>query len=140
MVHVGFDITLFIQILQFLIIVFIVRLMIAGPIYKTYSARDQKIANLYEQAKECHRIIEGKRLEYEEQLKIVKAEITEYQNQLKTDAAVRVQNIIDKTKAEVAAEKEAARKILADETAKARAGLDKETTELTKQIVSLVTK
>jgi F-type H+-transporting ATPase subunit b len=140
MVKVGLDITLIIQIIQFLMIVVIVRLMVVGPIHRAYSARDQKVAGLQAEAKECQKAIEDKRLEYEEQLKIAKAEITEYQNKLKVEAGAKAQGILDKVKAEANAEKEAARKILADETIKARASLESQTPELTKQIIGLVTK
>lgn len=140
MVQVGFDITLLMQVVQFLIIVLIVKTFIAGPIHRTYTARDEKIVKLQEEAKACYGSIEAKRLEYEEHLKAAKAEITVYHNKLKAEAAVKAQSIIDKVKAEIIAEKEAARKMIADETLKAKTSLDQESAELTNHIVRLVTK
>jgi F-type H+-transporting ATPase subunit b len=140
MVQVGFDFTIFMQIVQFLIIVLIVKFFIAGPIHKTYTDRDNKIARLQEEAKESFRAMEAKRLEYEASLQAAKVEITEYNNALTKEAAARANALIGKVKAEIVSAKEEARKTIAQEAAMARASLDKESTALTDDIVRLVTK
>ncbi|MDR2884586.1 MAG: ATP synthase F0 subunit B [Deferribacteraceae bacterium] len=140
MVQVGLDFTLIMQVVQFLLIVLIVKFFIVAPIHRTYTNRDNKILKLQEDAKASAKAMEAKRLEYEASLQAAKAEITEYNNALAKESAARANGIIDKVKSEIAAAKDEARKTIAAETAIAKESLGKESLKLTEDIIHLVTK
>ena len=139
-VQVGLNVTLFIQIVQFLIILLIVNFLIVKPVHTTILKREQKIGSLKNKASASLAAIEQKAQEYENRLKATRAEITEYKNQLHADAQTKSQAMIDKAKAENNAELAAARKQIATEANIARETLKAETGELTKQIIQMVTK
>ena len=138
--QIGLDITLLFQIVQFLIIVFIVNKLIVKPIHSTYSRRDDKIAALGAKMQANLNEIEGKKLEYEAKLQAVRGEITESHNQLKAEASARAQAIIDKAKAESQAVIDAKRTEIEKEITQARENLTQEITGLSQQIVTAVTK
>ncbi len=140
MVQVGLDVTLFIQIIQFLLIVLIVNFMIVKPVHNTMLKREQKIDTLKEKARASMTAIEQKVQEYDNRLKVTRAEINEYQNQLRTDATARSQAMLDKAKAECNTELAAAREQIIAEADIAREKLQAETGDLTRQIIQMVTK
>ena len=140
MVQVGLDFTLFIQMLQFFIIIFIVKKLIVDPVTATFTARDRKIDTLNAKTQQNFNEIEQKKAEYESKLQAVRAEISEYSNQLKKEASDKAQAILDKAKAESQDEINANRAEIEKESVQARAALQNQVGELTEQIITAVTK
>ena len=140
MVQVGLNITLFFQIVQFLLIILIVNFLIVKPIRTTMLKREQKLDSLKSKANASLAAIEQKVREYDEKLKTTRAEIAEYQNRLRADAAARSQAMLEKVKAESNAELTRAREQISKEANIAREKLNAETGELAKQIIQMVTK
>jgi F-type H+-transporting ATPase subunit b len=140
MISIGLDQTLFIQIVQFLLIVCFVNFLIAKPIRKTMLSREAKIQDLQEKAKSSLEAIEAKKADYDNKLREVKAEIARYQEELKSEASAKASAMLEKVKSETNAEIEKARAVIAAEVEKARAALGGETAELKGKIIELVTK
>jgi F-type H+-transporting ATPase subunit b len=139
-VQIGLDITLFYQIAIFLITVFVVNKLIVNPIHTTYSKRDAKIVAFNEKTQANMKEIENKKLEYEAKLQAVKAEIADYNRELKKDVSAKAQAILDKAKAESQAELSAKRTELEAEASTARAALQANVAEFTKEIIATVSK
>jgi F-type H+-transporting ATPase subunit b len=98
LVQVGLDYTLFIQILQFFIIVFLVNIFIVKPLYSTVQKRNAKVASLLERAQAAAAAVDAKKIEYEEKLAAARHEIAEYQNTLRADASRKASDITEKAK------------------------------------------
>ena len=140
MVQVGLDSTLLFQIVQFLLIVLIVNFLIVKPVRTTMLKREQKLDLLKSKSNASLAAIEQKAREYDEKLEATRAEITEYQNRLRSDANARSQATLEKAKTESDAELASMR---AQINSEANAVIDKlasETDMLAKQIVQMVTK
>lgn len=140
MVQVGLDITLLMQIVQFLIIVLIVKTLIADPVHKTMAARDERIASLTMKSKKSLEAIQAKKLEYEEKLRAVKSEIALYNNELKTEANMLTAKMLEEVKQQTQSEIEKALIEIKKETETARNTLKGEISELSAQVVQVVTK
>lgn len=140
MVQVGLDYTLFIQILQFFIIVFLVNIFIVKPLYSTMIRRNDKVAYLLERAKAAGEAVEAKKTEYEAKLAAVRQEIYEYQNTLRADAARKAADIIERAKSAAAGDIDKAVKDIEREITRARDKLKNDLKALSEQIVLAVLK
>ena len=140
MVQVSLNVTLFFQIVQFLIIILIVNFLIVKPIRATMLRREGKINALKEKSAASLAAIEQKALEYDEKLKVTRAEIAEYQEKLRADANIRSQTLFEKVKTESNATLAQAREQISSEAKVAREKLDAQTEDVAKLIVQMVTK
>jgi F-type H+-transporting ATPase subunit b len=140
LVQVGLDYTLFIQILQFFIIVFLVNIFIVKPLYSTVTKRNAKVSSLLERAKAAADAVEAKKNEYEAALASVRHEIAEYQNTLRADALRKAAEIVEKSKSAAALEIDRAVKDIEREIARERDKLKKDLKGLSEQIILSVLK
>jgi F-type H+-transporting ATPase subunit b len=140
LVQVGLDYTLFIQILQFFIIVFLVNIFIVKPLYTTVTKRNAKVSSLLERAKAAADAVDAKKNEYEAALASVRHEIAEYQNTLRADALRKAAEIVEKSKSAAALEIDRAVKDIEREIARERDKLKKDLKGLSEQIILAVLK
>jgi F-type H+-transporting ATPase subunit b len=140
LVQVGLDYTLFIQILQFFIIVFLVNIFIVKPLYSTVTKRNAKVSSLLERAKAAADAVEAKKNEYEAALASVRHEIAEYQNTLRADATRKAAEIVEKSKSAAALDIDRAIKDIEREIARERDKLKKDLKGLSEQIILTVLK
>jgi F-type H+-transporting ATPase subunit b len=139
-IQVGLDFTLFIQIVQFLIIVFLVRVFIVCPIRATIEARDAKIAELLRRSKTDVELLEAKKAEYNTRLKAVREEIREYSAKLKEAANAQAQAMIEKIKSENYLNFKKAEALIEDEISAAKKSLQNDVESISKQIVESIIK
>jgi F-type H+-transporting ATPase subunit b len=140
LVQVGLDYTLFIQIVQFFIIVFLVNIFIVKPLYSTTLGRNNKIAALLERAKAAEGAVESKKAEYEAKLSSIRQEILEYQNSLRADALLKSSEILEKAKSAASADIDRSIKSIQKDIARERDKLRGDLKGLSEQIILAVLK
>lgn len=115
------DYTVFIQMLQFFVIIFIGKKMILDPVLKTIESRDSKIDGMKEEAEDLKAKVEQYKTDYAGKMNEMRLELAEYHRKIKDeasqDAAAKVNAVkseldakIAEAKAEIAAQSEKAQK------------------------------
>lgn len=130
MIKVGLDHTLFIQIVQFLIVVFLTNKFIIKPIKGTMDARDAKINGLMSSAEESLKTVEESRLSYEAKLRDIRNEISEYQRKVNDETSAKVSAAVAKAKEEISASTAKSRAELEKAMAETREAMHKDVKEL----------
>lgn len=130
MIKVGLDHTLFLQIIQFLLVVFLTNKFILKPIKGTMDAREAKINGLLESAENQIKAVEESKLGYEAKLRVIRSEIAEYQRKVKEETSARVEKTISKAKEEINISSEKSRAELGKAVAEARSSLKKDVKDL----------
>lgn len=138
MVALNPDITLFVQIVLFLIIVFIGKKLIIDPVMKTVSARDAKISGLVKDAEEMRAHVESKKAEYETRMAELRADMADYQRKVREETLAETGAKFSALKADMDAKVAAAQAELAGEVEKARASLSSDAKALADMILEKV--
>lgn len=80
------DYTVLIQIVQFLVIIFIGKKMILDPVLKTVEGRDSKIDGMKEEAENLKAKVEQYKADYTEKMAEMRLELAEYHRTIKEEA------------------------------------------------------
>ncbi|MGA1861712.1 hypothetical protein OWM07_02345 [Deferribacter thermophilus] len=137
---INLDITLFLQIINFLLILFIGKKLIFDPVNETVNKRDSRINSLRKSAEEMLAEINKLKSEYEAKLAAVKKEISEYQSSVRQEAVNVATEKVSKVKSELDKKVEEARKQIEVEKEKAKVELKTEAEKLSEMIVEKIIK
>jgi F-type H+-transporting ATPase subunit b len=138
MVYVDF--TLVIQIVQFLIILFVSKKMILDPIMKTMETRNAKIEGLTGEAERLKKEVEDSKVAYNEKMNDMRLELAEYHRKIREEASRAANTKIEAAKAEVDARVKVALDKLEQEKQEADKQLDAIVGELSDLIVQKILK
>lgn len=122
MLSVNF--TVAIQIVQFLIIVFLGKKMILDPVMGTINTRDSKIDGMKKDAEGLKTKVEQYKADYSAKMADMRAELAEYHRKIKDDAAKEASAKVAAVKAELDAKIASAKAEIASESTKAKAEMD----------------
>jgi len=132
--------TLFIQIVNFVFLVFILNQLLYKPIIRVVNERKRLVSDAQGEADRFEQSVEQKTTEYEEKLKYAQKESAAEREQLKNEGSEQakaimqettreVAGIVDEFKGKIADEKEQAREILRKQTQKIAAEISKKILE-----------
>lgn len=138
MVYVDF--TIVIQIIQFILIVYISKKLILDPTLKTIQSRDSKIKSLTDEAEGLRAEVEVGRKKYAEKMDVMRVEMAEYQRKIREETSIEANAMIAKAKTEVDAKIEAALLKLESEKEAAAKNMDSMVGELSELIVQKILK
>ncbi len=99
---VNLDWTLGIQIVNFLILIFILNILLYKPILKIMDMRKERLSSYDEEIKNLNLTIEKKVAEYEEKIRQAKMEAMNERNDIQRQGSDVAKEQLDKTKAELA--------------------------------------
>jgi len=132
------DYTLLIQIVQFLVIIFIGKKMILDPVLKTIESRDSKIDGMKGEAEALKAKVEQYKAEYAEKMNEMRVELAEYHRKIKDEAGKDASAKVSAVKSELDAKISEARKEISAETEKARAEMNEMVSEISDMIVDRI--
>jgi len=135
---VSLDYTLFIQILNFLALIFILNVLLYKPILKMLDSRRERIAKADEEVKGLNDLIEKKLAEYENQIQAAKLEAMDKRNEIVQQGTAAAQEIIDAAKNEIAGMMDNFQARLAGEIDAARKVLNSQTKQISREIAEKV--
>ncbi|WP_022850504.1 ATP synthase F0 subunit B [Limisalsivibrio acetivorans] len=138
MVYVDF--TVVIQIVQFLLIVFLAKKMIIDPTIATVEKRDSKVSSLVGEAESLRAKVEKSKAEYTEKMNEMRAELAEHHRKIREEASKEAAERIEQAKKEVDAKIASAAEELEAEKSKAKEQVDGMVAELSELIVDKVLK
>lgn len=121
------DKTLLIQVVNFLVLMFVLNIILYKPIMKIMDSRQKRIDDANEEVRELDETVQRKVADYEERLRRARAEAMEQREAIKNEGTEKATEIIGQARAEVgemiqgfkarvAAEKEEARQALRRQT------------------------
>ncbi len=121
------DKTLLIQVVNFLVLMFVLNVILYKPIMKIMDSRQKRIDDANEEVRELDETVQEKVADYEERLRRARAEAMEQREAIKNEGTEKATEIIGQARAEVgemiqgfktkvAAEKEEARQVLHRQT------------------------
>ena len=90
--------TLLIQIVNFLILVFVLNVLLYKPILRIIDKRNQYIAKSDQEVKDIHRTVEQKMAEYEEKVRQAKLEAMNQRNEIEQGGTKEGEQIIEEVK------------------------------------------
>lgn len=135
---ISLDFTVVIQIINFLVIVFVAKKMIYEPMLSNIENRDNKISRLISASDSLKSEIATSKKEYEEKLQKVRAEVAEYQKNIREQTLKEAAEKLSKVKEEVTSEIASARSELEKAVVTARASLEKEAEQLSQVIIEKI--
>jgi F-type H+-transporting ATPase subunit b len=138
MVYVDF--TVFIQLIQFLLIFYISKKLILDPTMKNIQTRDSKVNSLLEEAESLKAEVEAGRVGYAQKMDAMRAEMAEYQRKIREEATKSATAKVEQAKADVDAKVEKALAELNKERETAAKNMDALVGELSDLIVQKILK
>ncbi len=117
---VSIDYTLFIQIVNFLLLIAILHVLLYKPILKIMKERENRLKASEEEVKSLYQTIERKTAEYEEKIRLAKMEAMNQRNEIQKQGALEAQRIIEAAREEIARLTEEFKEKLAKEMEEAR--------------------
>lgn len=135
---ISIDFTLLLQILQFLVILFLGKKLIYDPVSATVHSRNGKIQSLLKDAESMRNEVASLKKEYEEKLAAVKSEVAEYQRKIRNEAVASANEMIGKAKADIDAKIANARKDIEIQLEKSKVLLEGESKNIADMIVEKI--
>ena len=126
--------TLFIQIVNFIFLIFILNQLLYKPIIRVVNERKQLVSDAQEEANRLGQSVEQKTAEYEEKLKYAQKESAVVREQLKNEGSEQAKAIMQEATREVAGIVDEFKGKIADEQEKARQVLRKKTQKIAAEI------
>jgi F-type H+-transporting ATPase subunit b len=117
---VSIDYTLFIQIVNFLLLIAILHVLLYKPILRIMRERENRLKASEEEVKSLYQTIERKTAEYEEKIRLAKMEAMNQRNEIQKQGALEAQRIIEAAREEIARMTEEFKEKLAKEMEEAR--------------------
>jgi len=134
----NIDATLFLQMINFLLIFFIGKKLIYDPMLSNIETRENKINELLSSAQKLRSEVEIQKSEYEKRLQQIKSEVIEYQNKVRKEAIDEANQKVAKVKEEIDRKISESKKQLEEEVKKAKSILEKEAKEISQEIVAKI--
>lgn len=135
---ISIDFTLLLQMVQFLIILFIGKKLIYDPVSATVHSRNSKIQSLLKDAESMRNEVAALKKEYEEKLAAVKAEVAEYQRKIRNEAIAAANDMVGKAKADIDNKIANARKEIEIQLEKSKLILSEESKNIADMIVEKI--
>lgn len=135
---ISLDFTVVIQVINFLVIVFVAKKMIYEPMLSNIENRDNKISKLISASDSLKSEIATSKKEYEEKLQKVRAEVAEYQKNIREQTLKETAEKVSKVKEEVTSGIASARSELEKAVVTARASLEKDAEQLSQVIIEKI--
>lgn len=133
------DYTLLIQIVQFLVIIYIGKKMIMDPVLKTVEGRDSKIDGMKEEAENLKAQVEQYKADYAEKMSEMRVELAEYHRKIKDEATKEAAEMVQGVKADIDEKIAGARaEIAAQSEKKAKEEMNTMVTEISDMIVDRI--
>ena len=132
------DYTLAIQIVQFLIIIFIGKKMIMDPVLGTMNARDSKIDGMKQDAENLKAKVEQYKADYTAKMAGMRAELAEHHKNLKDEATKEATAMVASVKADLDAKVASAKAEIQAESEKAKVEMDAMVREISDIIVDRI--
>lgn len=101
MVSVIPDYTIFIQIITFLILIYILNILLYKPILSIIERRKKQLNELENEIKLFNESVDKRAAEYEEKLKLAKTNASELKKEIIKEGADQAKNIIDNVRNEI---------------------------------------
>ena len=101
MVSVIPDYTIFIQIITFLILIYILNILLYKPILSIIERRKKQLTELENEIKLFNESVDKRAAEYEEKLKLAKTNASELKKEIIKEGADQAKNIIDAVRNEI---------------------------------------
>ena len=101
MVSVIPDYTIFIQIITFLVLIYILNILLYKPILSIIERRRKQIDELEKEIKLFNESVDKKAAEYDEKLKLAKANASELKKEIIKEGADQARNAIDTVRNEI---------------------------------------
>jgi F-type H+-transporting ATPase subunit b len=98
---ISIDQTLFIQVVNFLVLIFVLNILLYKPILGIIDRRNRRIAESDEKVKELNESVEQKMAEYEEKLRQAKLEAMEQKNKIEQEGSEEGERLIEGAKSEI---------------------------------------
>lgn len=134
----NIDATLFLQMINFLLIFIIGKKLIYDPMLSNIETRDNKINELLSSAQKLRSEVEIQKSEYEKRLQQIKSEVIEYQNKVRKEAIDEANKKVAKVKEEIDKKIAESKMQLEEEVKKAKSILEKEAKEISQEIVAKI--
>jgi len=99
---VDINYTVFIQIVNFLVLIFILNSLLFKPILKIMEERKGRLQSSEDEIKALHQTIEQKTAEYEEKIRLAKMEAMNQRNEIQKEGTEEARKIIEQAKEEIA--------------------------------------
>jgi F-type H+-transporting ATPase subunit b len=99
---VSIDSTLFYQIVNFLLLIYILNVLLYKPILRILDERKKRLQGSEDEIKVLHQTIEQKTAEYEEKIRQAKLEAMNQRNEIQKEGAEEGKKIIDGAKEDIA--------------------------------------
>jgi len=132
------DYTLLIQIVQFLVIIFIGKKMILDPVLKTVEGRDSKIDGMKEEAEALKAKVEQYKVDYAEKMAEMRLELAEYHKNIKDTATKEATEKVQAVKAELDGKIAEARSEIQAQSEKAKGEMDAMVADISEMIVDRI--
>lgn len=132
------DYTLAIQIVQFLIIIFLGKKMIMDPVMGTINARDSKIDGMKQDAESLKAKVEQYKADYTAKMAGMRTELAEHHRKLKEEASKEASAMVAAAKNELDAKIASAKAEIQTESEKAKKEMDSMVREISDIIVDRI--
>jgi len=99
---VSIDSTLFYQIVNFLLLIYILNVLLYKPILRVLDERKKRIQGSEEEIRALHQTIEQKTAEYEERIRLAKLEAMNQRNEIQKEGTEEGKKILDGAKEDIA--------------------------------------
>ena len=98
---ISLDYTLLVQMVNFIALIFILNTLLYKPILKIIEKRKQRMDESESEIKRMNQTVEQKMAEYEEKVRLAKAEALEQKNAIVKDGSDAAKGIIDAVRGEI---------------------------------------
>jgi F-type H+-transporting ATPase subunit b len=132
------DYTIFIQMITFLALVFILNVLLYKPILSIIERRKKQLDELENEIKLFNESVDKRAAEYEEKLKLAKANAAELKKEIIKEGADQAKNIIDAVRNEIPLMMQEFQQKLDREIQVARQSLDSQSRKLSLEIAQKV--
>ncbi len=132
------DYTLVIQIVQFLIIIYLGKKMIMDPVMGTINTRDSKIDGMKQEAEGLKAKVEQYKTDYTAKMAEMRTELADYHKKIKDEATKDANLMVSTVKSELDAKIQSAKSEIQAESEKAKAQMDSMVKEISDIIVDRI--
>ena len=100
---ISLDYTLFIQMVNFLALIFVLNLLLYKPILRIIDKRKKQLQDTEDEIKRLQQTVEERIAAYEEELRLAKLEALEKKNEIMKEGADDAKGILDAARSEIPA-------------------------------------
>ena len=134
----NIDYTLAIQIVQFIIIIFVGKKMIMDPVLGTINTRDSKINGMKEEAESLKAKVEQYKADYAAKMAEMRTELADYHKKIKDAASKEASDMVSAVKADLDEKVKSAKAEIRAESEKAKGEMDSMVKEISDMIVDRI--